>query len=36
MHGGGRDQRKQDDFRLSAKEGEFAFLGRLQEVLATD
>ena len=33
MHGGGRDQRQQDDFRLSAKEKEFAFLGRLQEVL---
>ena len=33
MHGGGRDQRRQDDFRLSAKEKEFAFLERLQEVL---
>jgi len=36
MHGGGRDQRGQDDLRLSAKEKEFAFLGRLQEILATD
>jgi hypothetical protein len=33
MHGGGRDQRSQDDARLSAKENEFAFLGRLQRVL---
>ncbi len=36
MHGGGRDQRGQDDVRLSAKEKEFAFLARLQDVLATD
>jgi hypothetical protein len=33
MHGGGRDQRGQDDVRLSAKEKEFAFLERLQKVL---
>ena len=33
MHGGGRDQRRADDFRLSAKEREFAFLERLAEVL---
>jgi hypothetical protein len=35
MHGGGRDQRGQDEVRLTAKEKEFEFLGRLQEVLAT-
>ncbi len=33
MHGGGRDQRRGDDARLSTKEKEFAFLGRLQQVL---
>jgi hypothetical protein len=33
MHGGGRDQRAQDDVRVSAKENEFAFLGRLQRLL---
>jgi hypothetical protein len=36
MHGGGRDQRGQDDVRLSAKESEFQFLGRLRKILATD
>ena len=36
MHGGGRDQRGQDEMRLSAKEKEFAFLGRLQKILTTD
>jgi hypothetical protein len=36
MHGGGRDQRQQDDVRLTAKESELEFLGRLQKVLATD
>jgi len=33
MHGGGRDQRSHDEMRLTAKENEFAFLGRLQKVL---
>ena len=33
MHGGGRDQRRQDNSRLSTKENEFAFLERLQAVL---
>lgn len=33
MHGGGRDQRQQDDQRISAKEMELEFLGRLKEVL---
>ena len=33
MHGGGRDQRGHDELRLTAKEKEFAFLGRLQQVL---
>jgi hypothetical protein len=32
-HGGERDQRPQDDSRLSAKKGEFAFLHRLQQKL---
>jgi hypothetical protein len=36
MHGGGRDQRRGDDFRLSAKEREFQFLGRLQKILAAE
>jgi hypothetical protein len=36
MHGGGRDQRSHDEARLSAKENEFAFLGRLQKVLKTN
>jgi hypothetical protein len=34
MHGGDRDQRRQDDVRISAKEKELAFLGRLQQMLA--
>ena len=34
MHGGGRDQRRQDNSLLSAKESEQAFLLRLQQVLA--
>ena len=36
MHGGSRDQRAQDDVRVSAKENELAFLGRLQRLLAAD
>jgi len=35
LHGGGRDQRRQDNSRISAKESEQAFLQRLQRVLAT-
>jgi len=34
LHGGGRDQRKQDDTRVTAKEHELAFLDRLQQILA--
>ena len=34
LHGGGRDQRQQDDIRMSAKQNELAFLGRLLQVLA--
>ncbi len=34
LHGGGRDQRRQDLDRISAKEKELEFLGRLQRVLA--
>jgi hypothetical protein len=34
LHGGGRDQRQQDDVRLTAKQNELAFLDRLQRVLA--
>lgn len=34
MHGGGRDQRRQDNSRVTAKESEMAFLERLQRVLA--
>src|SRR6266568_4390502 len=34
LHGGGRDQRQQDDIRLSAKQNELAFLDRLQKLLA--
>jgi hypothetical protein len=34
MHGGGRDQRQQDDARVAAKQNEFAFLERLQKLLA--
>jgi hypothetical protein len=33
MHGGDRDQRRQEDSGMSAKEREFAFLDRLQRVL---
>jgi hypothetical protein len=33
MHGYGRDQRSHDEARLGAKQNEFAFLGRLQQVL---
>jgi hypothetical protein len=34
LHGGGRDQRRQDNNRVAAKEREQAFLERLQRVLA--
>lgn len=34
LHGGGRDQRRQDDAGMSPKQNELAFLGRLQQVLA--
>ena len=34
LHGGGRDQRRQDNSRVTAKENERAFLERLQQVLA--
>jgi hypothetical protein len=34
LHGGGRDQRRQDNIHLTAKENERAFLDRLQRVLA--
>jgi hypothetical protein len=34
MHGGDRDQRRQDDLRLSAKENELAFLRRLQQLFS--
>lgn len=34
LHGGGRDQRRQDNSRRTAKENERAFLERLQRVLA--
>jgi len=34
MHGGGRDQRRQDNSRITAKENEQAFLERLQRVLS--
>ena len=33
LHGGGRDQRRQDNSRVTAKENEQAFLERLQRVL---
>ena len=33
MHGGGRDQRGHDEMRLTVKENEFAFLGRLEKIL---
>jgi hypothetical protein len=34
LHGGGRDQRGQDDLRISTKRREFEFLGRLQQMFA--
>lgn len=34
LHGGGRDQRRQNNSRVAAKENEQAFLERLQRVLA--
>ena len=34
LHGGGRDQRRQNNSRISAKESERAFLERLQQILA--
>jgi hypothetical protein len=34
MHGGDRDQRQQDEIRLSVKEDELAFLRRLQKLLS--
>jgi hypothetical protein len=34
MHGGGRDQRREGDSRVSAKEKELDFLVRLQQILA--
>lgn len=34
LHGGGRDQRRQDNARVAAKENERAFLERLQGLLA--
>jgi hypothetical protein len=34
LHGGGRDQRRREDARLSAKENEQAFLQRLQRILS--
>jgi hypothetical protein len=33
LHGGGRDQRRQDNSRITAKENEQAFLERLQSIL---
>lgn len=33
LHGGGRDQRRQDNSRVTAKESEQAFLERLQRIL---
>jgi hypothetical protein len=35
MHGGGRDQRGPENERMSAKEMELAFLGRLEQMLRT-
>jgi len=35
LHGGGRDQRRRDNTRLTAKEDELAFLERLQRALAS-
>jgi len=34
LHGGGRDQRRQDNSRTTAKENERAFLERLEKVLS--
>ena len=34
LHGGGRDQRHQDDSLISGKQRELEFLGRLQGVLS--
>ena len=34
MHGGGRDQRQQEDFRNAAKENELRFLERLEQLFA--
>ena len=34
MHGGGRDQRQQDETRISAKQNEHALLERLRQVLS--
>jgi hypothetical protein len=34
LHGGGRDQRRQDDTRIAARENEVAILERLQKVFA--
>ena len=36
LHGGERDQRRQDDARISAKQNELAFLDRLEKMLATE
>jgi hypothetical protein len=36
LHGGGRDQRRQDDARVAAKQNELEFLGRLQQILKTN
>ena len=33
LHGGGRDQRRQDNLRITTKEQEIAFLERLQQML---
>jgi hypothetical protein len=33
LHGGERDQRRQDDVRLTARQSELAFLERLQQAL---
>ena len=36
MHGGGRDQRRQDNPRLESRQRELAFLGRLKQLLAPE
>jgi hypothetical protein len=33
LHGGGRDQRRQDGGNIASKEGELALLERLRQVL---